>query len=397
MEGTPAACPYPMRMGEVGARRWRAQNIVQRPSYRLFLPGFARCLLFFIGLLLSSHAAFPASPDSVKEKRSEHFRFLYNPDRLKEPQVSGAVTDAESAYKTLQGLFPYVHYTEPINIRLDAEFRGATGYAAPGGIKRKGTRDSIGLRYADLPTLGLTSNFLFLHEITHLFTARDEQGRMLPGSSLSEGIADLVAEGRNGLGLPLSFAKYLRKQEEWQEPFRLILYPASGAPPTPRRGPLRYDQVLRWRIRHYVEPSLFLAYVRETYGWDKTRAFYLDYTLHAAARFPADEWRTTFRRTLGKLPEDVAREWNAAMDMAPEETEVNSHRWLSERAYALVQWYEFLIAGKAIPKEEQAGIEADLRRLNGEVAARHLLAGETQLKTLQDRIERVNLQRAASS
>src|SRR5262249_12337843 len=149
-------------------------------------------------------------------------------------------------------------------------------------------------------------------------------------------------------GLPLSFAKELKEHSAWIDPLRLFLDPPDGAPPRPVDGHLSYERVFRWRIERYVEPSLFLAYVRSRIGWEKMRGFYTDYARAAETRFPSDNLRAVFRRDLGELPEDFIREWQTAIDKAEHEPEADRLRWLSERAYSAVQWYDFLVLGKVV-------------------------------------------------
>jgi hypothetical protein len=326
----------------------------------------------------------------VAERKSEHFRFLYDPTRLSPAKVEEVVREAEASFKEIAALFPEVTYTEPIVIRLDARFRGATGYAAPGGKSGKGKFDVIGLRFEDLPTLGLSPAFLFRHELTHIFVGRWEDGKPNPGlsgSPLGEGIADLTADGRNRLGLPLSFAKHLQKEGAWIDMERLFLRPSGGRPPIARDGRTRYEDVLRWRIARYVEPSLFLSYVRSRIGWDKMREFYIDYARAARMKNPSDNLRAVFRRHLGELPEETFEKWQAAIDAAPEEPEANRRRLLSERAYAGVQWYDFLVAAERIPESEQTGIEAQFRALHADIADGKLDGSEGNLRQLLRRVE----------
>ncbi|MBW3624538.1 MAG: hypothetical protein KY468_14120 [Armatimonadetes bacterium] len=331
-------------------------------------------------------------PESA-ELKTEHFRFLYDPRRMSDGRVKEAAREAVVSFKEVAALFPEVRYTEPITIRLDARFRGATGYATPGGVSGKGKRDAIGIRYEDLPTLGLTPGFLFRHELAHLFAGRWEKDRpdpTLSGAALGEGIADLVAGGRNRLGLPLSFAKYLQQQDAWAPPLRLFLFPRSGRPPINGKGPLEYEEIFQWRIARYVEPSLFLEYVRSRIGWKKMRQFYIDYTRASQTKQPADNIRTVIRRHTGLLPEELFAQWQAAIDQAPEEREDNRQRWLSERAYAGVQWYEFLILRKLIPEADRPGIDAQFRALHAEIAARRLDAAEKALAAVLERVKRVS-------
>jgi hypothetical protein len=333
-------------------------------------------------------AAAAASPDEA-EAKTEHFRFLYDPNRLTSVQVGNAETLAETAFKDVSSQFPNVRYSEPILIRLNAHFRGATGYAAPGGASGKGKVDFIGLRYEELPLLGLSPSFLFHHEITHLFAGRWENGepnRRLAASALGEGLADLVANGRDEQGLPLSYARYLDEKGVWADPEDLFLDPPGGGPPQPQRGLLNYSDVLKWRIERYVEPSLFLAYVKQRIGWEKMRGFYVDYSEAAFVRNPSTDLRRVIRRYTDAVPEDFFDDWRRAMRAAPEEADANRLRWTSERVYSAVQWYEFLVLGKVIDEADQPGIEADLKSLHQEVAARRLDAAEAHLRSTLQRI-----------
>jgi hypothetical protein len=347
-------------------------------------------LFLFIGML-SLAPVFGA--DNSAERTSEHFLFLYDPTHMTPAQVDEAGRQAEAALKDVAPLFPNVHYTDRITMRLDAEFRGATGYAAPGGKSGKSDKDYIGLRYEELPMLGLTPGFLFRHELTHLFAGRWDTGKPsqnLAGGALGEGIADMVANGRNQLGLPLSFAKYLEDQGIWTAPEDLFLDNPRLGLPRARNRRLDYRDVLKWRIQWYVEPSLFLEYLKSRIGWDKVRDFYIDYSHASETRNPygvSDAIRVVFRQRTGKLPEEFFKEWQRAIRQAPDETAANRLRWLSERAYSLVQWYEFLVAGKAIPNPETTGIEADLKSLHQLVDSKHLDEAEKKLNAVMHRIE----------
>jgi hypothetical protein len=340
-----------------------------------------------LGILLACAAS--AALASVAERSTDHFRFLYDPDRLTKDQAIEAGEIAEKAFADVSKRFPNVKYDNRIVIRLDAHFRGATGYAAPGGISGKGKIDAIGLRYEDLSYLGLTPSFLFHHELTHLFSARWENGTPEPfmaGSALGEGLADYVADGRNEMGLPLSYAKYLRDQDFWANPLSLFLNPPGGGPPRQHEGRLDYSDVLRWRIERYVEPSLFIAFVSQKIGWDKVRDFYLDYARSARANQPSTELRRVIRTATGSLPEDFFSEWRKAMDAAPKDETENRDRWQSERAYAAAQWYDFLVAGKAIGESDESGIESDFKKINEEIAAQKRAQAEGDLKAVIARV-----------
>src|SRR5690349_6475330 len=103
-------------------------------------------LIFFIAFALCLAPVFAA--DKSAERASEHFLFLYDPTHMTAAEVDEAGRRAEAALKAVAPLFPSVHYNDKITLRLDAEFRGATGYAAPGGKSGKSEKDFIGLRYA---------------------------------------------------------------------------------------------------------------------------------------------------------------------------------------------------------------------------------------------------------
>ncbi len=356
---------------------------------------FTGALLLLAGLGgMSYTGARPAvAKEATKDHKvatlnSERFHFLYDPARMTAAQAEAASQEAEAAWKDLAPLFPDVRPSRRITLRLDARFRGATGYATP----QKSGPDAIGIRYADLPMLGLTPEFLFRHELTHLFTARGMgslSGARVPQSAFTEGIADTLAGGRNRLGLPHSFARSLSRLPEW-EPLPRLLRDRDYGPPIRKGRAPDYEDVLKWRIRRYVEPSLFLQFLRDRYGWEKTRAFYTDFGFASGTRFPGDSYPAVFRRNCGEPVETVLAEWDAAVSKAPEDPAGDRLRLLSERVYSAAQWYEFLVAGKGIPEADQPALEGDLTALNRAVAERRLDEAETRLAALLKRIERAN-------
>jgi len=320
------------------------------------------------------------TPRNIATLASDHFDLQYDPARLTEEQAQEAKRVSESAWTRNRELFG----TAPdhrLKIDLTPDFQGATGFFKPGdpAAKEPNRRPFIGVRYGELDYLGLPAEYVFRHEIAHWFSGA------LAGSPLGEGIADWAAGAFAGVPARPWWGTELQKAGLWVEP-EAFFVTGDFAEPREVDAPIR--------TANYAESALLIRYLVERFGWERFRAFAIDYS---AARGPltsndsrkeirvrprrprpskeerdprlppeADAVRATFEKHFGAPWSQLRADWEKSMraDAAPPEQA--EALVLAFRIYGAIRNYEmWLIQQRTAPSREwQQAVRRAFARAN---------------------------------
>jgi hypothetical protein len=336
-------------------------------------------------LLLGSGAARADFADT------QYIHLVYTAGQFTPDELNRVKAIAEDAYAHDSAFFTDVRLPGKITIDLNGRFHGATGMATPGD---RGQPPHIVLRYADLDVMGLQPQYLFRHEIAHIFAfywgAQGGLARPSRASDpLAEGLADYVAGGLDSLGLQLWWGHQFQLDGLWVDPeTRFVGWYTMGG------GMDRDATMLQRRVAIYDEPALFIKFVIDRFGRDAFRSFRAAYmaAVGERRRITPEATEAVFRDTLGASPSSVLSAFNAAASNAPIPQSEVQRMMLAHEAYASAQEFDLEASRPLAPRRLVASISDEFRALNkamwsGDLAAaqQHLRAAQSMMAALKGR------------
>ena len=273
-------------------------------------------------------AAAPAPPEHAHVTfESEHFRISYDPKRVTPEQAHRARDEAERAWGRCARQF------EPTRRVLGwpegkVELHLCWDGWVFSAVANQGPPPRIQMRYADLEYLGITGDYLFTHEVAHIFSGHRLAG--MQGGALTEGIAEYVAGPLFRVPLGQWMGTVLREQGYWFDPEGFFI---TGEYESPAEPDARSMTAL------YAEQALFVQFLVREFGWERfvrfavpyRKARFIHFNNDALRRADRSFWiprakrvRAAFEEHLGVPWEEVRRRWERAMArdrVAPEMAE----------------------------------------------------------------------------
>jgi len=345
---------------------------------------------------------------STAKLASEHFDFVYAPDRVNEAQAREAARVSEAAWVRCRELFGGAPDYR-LRIDLTPEFTGATGFFRPGDPKAKdpSRHPFIGVRLSELDYLGLSPEYVFTHEIGHWFSGP------IAGSSLGEGVADWAAGGYSGIPLRPWWGKALKSAGLWVEPEAYFV-----------TGEYRESNEVdaRSRTASYAESALLVEYLVERFGWPKVREFALAYgevrgplASNAARKgqggipaVPRGRYRSqppsvdprqppnarmveALFEKLGASWPVLRTEWEKRMEADPVPTAPAERLVLGFETYGAIRNYEMWLLGQRTPPgpKTRATIRAAFVKVNDLVKQQQLPAARQALADVRSYVEQL--------
>jgi hypothetical protein len=296
----------------------------------------------------------------ISTRESTHFKLRYNPQRLSDPAAAEAERLAENGWQTCVERFGY-EPEKKITLDLTPLFQGATGFAFP---QRQGQDPFVGVRYGELDYLGIDGEYVLTHEIAHVFS------RELAGTALGEGIADWAAGRFSSLPMRQWWGEALRQQGLWIDPEAFFI--TGDFPSSPE-----VNAVIR--TSQYVEAGLLVQFLVERFGWEKFRAFAVEFDKtrgrlignedRARIRPPrrsdapkeqdprlppnTEAVRALFSRHFGESWQDLRKEWERGMTVESPKPQERERLTLGMRLYGAVRNYEmWLVDQRNAPSRE---------------------------------------------
>ena len=377
-----------------------------------------RCLLLSLPLLFSlagigaqAAAARPVqylgpSERGMARLETEHFELVYSPRKVTAAEAGDAERLAEAAWTRCNRLMsapPAPH----LRIDLTPNFLGATGFYRPGNSSSRdpNQRPMIGVRYGDLPYLGLSGEYVLTHEIGHAFSAD------IAGSSLGEGVADWAAGTYAGIPMEQWWAQALQSDGLWINPEAFFITGNFESRP-------EVDAVIR--TAQYAESGLLVQFLVNRFGWTAFHTFAKEYgaargtldsnedrrLLPAPRRYRpnagprADEpdprvppdasaVRATFQRNFGQSWEHLREAWEAQIRAAKQPAGAAERLVLSYEIYGAIRNCEMWMVRNRVSAEAEdfQPIREAFTKANSELAQGHVSEARKGLTVAKSRME----------